>query len=46
MLRAFFLSDENIATGLVITLVIGSVSGLVPAIQAMRLNIVEALRRV
>jgi putative ABC transport system permease protein len=46
MLRAFFLSAENIATGLVITLVIGSVSGLVPAIQAMRLNIVEALRRV
>ena len=46
MLRAFFLSTVNFATGLVITLVIGSASGIIPAINTMRLNIVEALRRV
>jgi putative ABC transport system permease protein len=46
MLRAFFLSTSNILMGLFITLVIGFVSGIIPAINAMRLSIVGALRRV
>ncbi|MBI1796273.1 MAG: FtsX-like permease family protein [Candidatus Eisenbacteria bacterium] len=37
---------STIATGIVIALVIGAVSGLVPAWQASRLVIVDALRRV
>ena len=46
MLRAFFLSAKNISTGLAITLAIGITSGIIPAFNAMRLNIVDALRRI
>jgi ABC-type antimicrobial peptide transport system permease subunit len=35
-----------VLTGIAIAVVIGAVSGLVPAVQASRLRIVDALRRV
>lgn len=41
----FYLSAENIASGVVIMLVTGFVVGTVPALQAKRLTIVEALSR-
>ena len=37
---------STVLTGIAIALVIGAVSGLVPAVQASRLRIVDALRRV
>jgi putative ABC transport system permease protein len=39
-------SWRTVATGVAIALVIGAVSGLIPAWQALRLRIVQALRRV
>jgi ABC-type antimicrobial peptide transport system permease subunit len=36
----------TVLTGIAIAVVIGAVSGLVPAVQASRLRIVDALRRV
>ena len=46
MLPYFVLSLPAIATGLLLALMIGAVSGLVPAIGAMRMRVVDALRRV
>ncbi|MGA1840899.1 MAG: ABC transporter permease [bacterium] len=46
MLPLFYLSPFYIAIGLCITLIIGFFSGLIPAVNAMGLRIVEALRRV
>ena len=46
MLRSFHLSSLDMAFGVVITLATGIGSGIVPALGAMRLNIVDALRRV
>jgi len=45
-LPAFYLSSRNIMLGLAITVLIGLAAGIIPAIQSMRLKIVEALRRV
>lgn len=46
MLPFFYFSPMNIAVGLVITVLIGVISGLIPALNAMNLRIVDALRRV
>ena len=46
MLRSFHLSPQNMLLGLVITLATGIGSGIVPALGAMRLSIVDAMRRV
>ncbi len=45
-LPAFYLSSRNILLGLSISLLIGFAAGIIPAVQAMRLRIVDALRRV
>jgi ABC-type antimicrobial peptide transport system permease subunit len=37
---------STVLTGIAIAVLIGAVSGLIPAIQASRLRIVDALRRV
>ena len=46
ILPVFYLSPGKMALGLALTLAVGAVSGLIPALLAMRLKIVEALRRV
>ncbi|MGA9750509.1 MAG: FtsX-like permease family protein [Acidobacteriota bacterium] len=45
-LPVFYLSPGKMALGLALTLAVGVVSGIIPALLAMRLKIVEALRRV
>ena len=45
-LPVFFLPPRDLAIGVVLVLVFGIAAGLVPAAQAMRLRIVDALRRV
>ena len=46
MLRIFYLSPGNIAAAILITIATGLAAGILPAVNAMRLNIVTALRRV
>lgn len=46
MLRSFHLSPLNMLLGSIITLATGIGSGIVPALGAMRLSIVDAMRRV
>ncbi len=46
LLPVFFLSHETVLYGIGITLLVGLVSGSIPALVAMRLNIVDAMRRV
>jgi putative ABC transport system permease protein len=46
ILPFFHLSPKAIFTGLAVALVVGAASGLLPAIFAMRLRVVDALRRV
>lgn len=46
MLRIFYLSPLNMLLGVAITLAVGLGSGIVPALDAMRLSIVDSLRRV
>ncbi|HYG65425.1 MAG TPA: FtsX-like permease family protein [Thermoanaerobaculia bacterium] len=45
-LPVFFFPGRDIALGIALALILGLATGLFPAIQAMRLRIVEALRRV
>lgn len=45
-LPVFFLPGEDLALGAVIALLFGLATGALPAMQAMRLRIVDALRRV
>jgi putative ABC transport system permease protein len=45
MLPAWFLPTADLVRGALIALALGIVAGLMPAIQAMRLRIVDALRR-
>jgi putative ABC transport system permease protein len=45
-LPAFYLSSRNILLGLTIAVMIGLAAGIIPAVQSMRLKIVDALRRV
>lgn len=44
-LPVFHLPPRQIVMGVVFALLLGLVSGVLPALQAMRLNAVEALRR-
>jgi putative ABC transport system permease protein len=46
MLPFFYLPMAKIALGLLITVIVGLVAGIVPAVLTMRLKIVDALRRV
>jgi putative ABC transport system permease protein len=46
MLPVFYLSWTRIAFGLALVLFVGVASGIIPAVLAMRLRIVDALRRV
>ena len=46
LLPFFYLQQNAIWTGIALALVIGAVSGLAPAVSAMRLRVVDALRRV
>jgi putative ABC transport system permease protein len=46
LLPFFFLPGEAILAGLALTILVGAISGLIPAIGAMRLRVVDALRRV
>ena len=45
LLPAFYLPAGDLALGVVLVFVLGAASGLLPAAQAMRLKIVDALRR-
>jgi len=46
MLPYFHLPNDDLILGLVVTLATGAVAGIIPAVGAMRLKIVDALRRV
>jgi putative ABC transport system permease protein len=46
LLPFFFLPGQAILIGLALTLAVGAASGIIPAIGAMRLRVVDALRRV
>ncbi len=46
MLRGFFLPGEAIASGLALALLVGVIAGILPALSAMRLRVVQAMRRV
>lgn len=46
LLPAFYLGPKNIYMGLIISILIGLAAGIIPAVQSMRLKIVDALRRV
>jgi putative ABC transport system permease protein len=46
LLPAFYLSPKNIGLGLIMAILTGLASGIIPAVQSMRLKIVDALRRV
>ncbi len=46
MLPYFYLEPRAIASGLALALVVGVISGILPALSAMRLRVVYAMRRV
>lgn len=46
LLRHFYLPGKAIASGLALALLVGVVSGILPALSAMRLRVVQAMRRV
>ena len=46
MLPFFYLPPQAIAAGLGLALAVGLVAGMLPALSAMRLQVVDALRRV
>ncbi len=46
ILRAFYLPGKAIATGFLLALLVGVLAGLLPALSAMRLRVVQAMRRV
>jgi putative ABC transport system permease protein len=45
-LPIFYLPQAAVATGVAVALVVGVIAGFLPAFSAMRLRVVEALRRV
>jgi putative ABC transport system permease protein len=45
MLPLFFFPNRDLVIGLGISLVLGLVTGVFPALQAMRLRVADALRR-
>jgi len=46
ILRSFYLPGQAMATGFLLALLVGVLAGLLPALSAMRLRVVNALRRV
>jgi putative ABC transport system permease protein len=46
ILQVFYLGFDNMAYGFGLSLVVGFAAGLIPGLNAMRLGIVDALRRV
>jgi putative ABC transport system permease protein len=46
LLPVFFLPNSAVTVGLALALLIGVASGILPAVGAMRLRVVDALRRV
>ncbi len=46
LLPSFYLPGKAIASGLALALLVGMISGMLPALSAMRLRVVQALRRV
>ena len=46
ILPGYTIEQETLALGMAIAVVLGTLTGLVPAVQAARLSVVEALRRV
>jgi len=46
MLPLFYLAPSKMALGLFVAVLIGTASGIIPALLAMRLRIVDALRRI
>jgi putative ABC transport system permease protein len=46
LLPIFYLPPQSIATGVGVALLVGVIAGFLPAFSAMRLRVVEALRRV
>jgi putative ABC transport system permease protein len=46
LLPFFYLQQDSILLGIALSLVIGTISALTPAVSAMRLRVVDALRRV
>jgi putative ABC transport system permease protein len=46
LLPFFYLSPQAVATGFVLAIAVGLVAGILPAVSAMRLRVVDALRRV
>lgn len=45
MLASFYLSPEGMAAGAALALSVGLIAGILPAVSAMRLQVVDALRR-
>jgi putative ABC transport system permease protein len=45
MLPQFFFPHRDLLIGLVLSLVLGFVTGIFPAVSAMRLRVADALRR-
>ncbi len=45
-LQVFFFPQRDVVWGILFVVLLGFVAGILPALQAMRLNIVDALRRV
>ena len=46
LLRAFYLPRATMAAGWTLALVVGMLAGILPALSAMRLRVVDAMRRV
>ena len=46
LLPSFYLPGQAIASGLTLALLVGVLSGILPALSAMRLRVVQAMRRV
>jgi putative ABC transport system permease protein len=44
-LPVFYLPTKDLVRGVIFVFLLGLVAGIVPAVQAMRLRIVDALRR-
>jgi len=45
-LPIFFLPTRDVVAGAVLALIVGILAGIIPAVSAMRLRVVDALRRV
>jgi putative ABC transport system permease protein len=46
LIQLFYLKGETVVVGIALTLAVGFVAGLLPALNASRLRVVDALRRV